>query len=272
MTDEHPRPRRGFLRARSRARRHRRLLGLLTMLGVIAGAYTLLMPGAPEAQAQDPTLIREGQELYNGSCISCHGANLQGVPDRGPNIVGVGQAAAYFQLSTGRMPMAEQGPQPLRKAPRFTPSQIDALAAYVQANGGGPVVPAGSDADFVGSDPSRGGELFRNNCAQCHQFTGRGGALTWGKFAPPLDPASPRQIYAAMLSGPNNMPVFSDRTLTPEMKRDIIAYVQTMKYNGANSPGGLRIGGFGPVDEGFVAIAVGLAVLVVFTIWVGSRS
>lgn len=259
------------IRTGTRRRRARRAVALFVALGLVGGAYALLVPGVPVAHAQDPALIREGETLYDTSCITCHGSNLQGVPNRAPSIVGTGQAAVYFQVSTGRMPLAEQGAQAERKAPRFTPSQIDALGAFVQAHGGGPQVPAVGDAALVGSDVSRGGDLFRNNCSQCHNFTGRGGALSEGKYAPPLDPATPSQVYAAMLSGPGNMPVFSDGTISPDEKRDIIAYVDAMKYNGSNSPGGLRIGGFGPVDEGYVAFAVGLAVLVAFTLWVGSR-
>ncbi|HEY2318339.1 MAG TPA: cytochrome c [Solirubrobacteraceae bacterium] len=253
------------------ARRVRHLAVLVATLGLVGGAYALFVPHVAVARAQDPALVREGEALYDTSCITCHGSNLQGIPNRAPSIVGVGQAAVYFQVSTGRMPLAEQDVQAQRKAPRFTPAQIDALGAFVQAHGGGPQTPDVADGALVGSDISRGGDLFRLNCAQCHNFTGRGGALSEGKYAPPLDPATPRQVYAAMLSGPANMPVFSDGSISPDEKRDIIGYIDSMKYNGANSPGGLRIGGFGPVDEGFVAFAAGLAVLVAFTLWVGSR-
>jgi ubiquinol-cytochrome c reductase cytochrome c subunit len=258
-------------RARGRARRARHLATLLVLLALVGGVYALVVPHAPVARAQDPGLIREGEALYDASCITCHGPQLQGIPGRAPSIVGAGQAAVYFQVSTGRMPLAQQGAQAERKAPRFTPAQIDALGAFVQAHGGGPQTPDVGDDALIGSDVSRGGDLYRENCAQCHNFTGRGGALSAGKTAPPLDPATPRQIYAAMLSGPANMPVFSDGTLSPDEKRDVIAYVRTMRYHGDNDPGGLRIGGFGPVDEGFVAFAVGLAVLVAFSLWVGSR-
>lgn len=55
------------------------------------------------------------------SCITCHGANLQGVSDRGPSLVGVGDAAVYFQVSSGRMPAARGEAQALasrRSSPR----------------------------------------------------------------------------------------------------------------------------------------------------------
>ena len=48
-------------------------------------------------------------------------------------------------------------------------------------------------------------------------------------MAPTLKHASDSQIYTAMLTGPENMPVFSDNQLTPNEKRAIIAYIQTLK-------------------------------------------
>jgi ubiquinol-cytochrome c reductase cytochrome c subunit len=216
--------------------------------------------------------IEAGRQLYEVSCITCHGANLEGIKGQGPTLIGAGSAAVYFQVSTGRMPLKAHGAQADRKDPQFNPAQIDALGAYIQANGGGPVVPAGPDEALVGSDLGRGGELFRLNCAQCHNFTGRGGALSSGKFAPVLDPASPHQIYAAMLSGPGNMPTFADSQLSPEEKRDIIGYIKSVSSDqtGAN-PGGNGLGGFGPVPEGLVAFFVGLAALIGISLWIGSR-
>jgi ubiquinol-cytochrome c reductase cytochrome c subunit len=113
--------------------------------------------------------------------------------------------------------------------------------------------------------------LFRANCASCHNFTGRGGALTDRKFAPPLDSATPDQIYAAMLSGPAAMPTFSDRQLTPADKKNVIAYVLSVRGQ-RNAPGGFDLGEWGPVPEGLVALGVGLVVLVVISGWIGERA
>src|SRR5207244_2376515 len=116
------------------------------------------------------------------------------------SLIGVGGAAVYFQVSSGRMPAARQEAQADRKPPKLSPDEIDALEAFVQAHGGGPVKPAESGGALRGNDPARGGELFRLNCASCHNFTGRGGALSSGKFAPALDAPNEDQIYAAMLT------------------------------------------------------------------------
>jgi Cytochrome c, mono- and diheme variants len=266
-----------------RSRFRRRVAGAVALgLGLLTagGLYTAFAPQPQVATAQgDAALLAKGQELYNSTCITCHGANLQGIQDRGPSLIGVGDAAAYFQVSTGRMPLARQEAQAQRKPPlpRFDPdteegrANLDALGAFIQANGGGPVRPADADHDLVGTNPARGGELFRLNCASCHNFTGRGGALSSGKFAPTLDEATESVAYTAMLSGPQNMPKFSDRQLAPEEKKDIIAYIQSVS-DGNNNPGGNPLGGIGPVSEGLIVFVVGLAGMIGIALWLGAKS
>ncbi|TNC23889.1 cytochrome bc1 complex diheme cytochrome c subunit [Amycolatopsis alkalitolerans] len=259
----------------ARGKLRRRVAGLLALGVALIGAgavYAVFVPKAQTAQAQgDPAQMRLGEQVYNNTCITCHGANLQGVQNRGPSLIGVGDAAVYFQTSTGRMPMVRQEAQAARKPPMLSPEEIDAVGAYIQAHGGGPERPAQTGAALQGSDPARGGELFRLNCASCHNFTGRGGALSAGKYAPNLDPASEDQIYTAMLSGPQNMPKFSDRQLTPNEKKDIIAYIKSVS-NGNNNPGGDSLGGFGPASEGVIAWIVGIGALIGVTLWIGSRA
>jgi ubiquinol-cytochrome c reductase cytochrome c subunit len=255
-----------------RSKAMRRLTATLVLLGALVGfgvAYSAIAPAGNTAAAQpvDPAQIAAGRQLYNNSCITCHGANLQGVQDRGVSLIGVGSAAAYFQLATGRMPAAANGAEMSRKRPVFTDEQIQQLMAYIESVGGGPEVPSGSLRDDA--NLARGGELYRLNCASCHNFTGRGGALSQGKYAPPLNEASDAEIYAAMLSGPENMPKFSDGQLPPEFKKAIISYIQAT--NNTISPGGYDLGGFGPAPEGLIAFLVGMGLIVAVTLWSGSR-
>ncbi|HEX6404323.1 MAG TPA: cytochrome c [Pseudonocardiaceae bacterium] len=249
-------------------RRISRILALGVALLAAGGLYVVFAPQPQTAHAQaDPALVRQGEQLYNNACITCHGVNLQGVGGRGPSLIGVGEAAVYFQVSTGRMPASRQEAQIAEKPVRFSPQEIDALGAFVQANGGGPEVPKG---DLGGGDTARGGDLFRLNCASCHQFTGRGISLSSGKYAPAIKDVNPQQIYTAMISGPQSMPRFSDRQLTPEEKRDVIAYVESITEE-RNNPGGYSLGGYGPVSEGLIAWIVGIAALVGVTLWIGAK-
>jgi ubiquinol-cytochrome c reductase cytochrome c subunit len=270
-------------RFRARSKLRRRIAGAMALGIALFGAgalYTVFAPRPQTAVAADnAALVAQGQQVFNNHCISCHGANLQGVPDRGPSLIGVGSAATYFQVSSGRMPASRQEAQAERKHPieALDPANaegarnIDALDAFVQANGGGPERPMQTGVALRGPNTARGGELFRLNCASCHNFTGQGGALSSGKFAPPLAPASEDQIYTAMLSGPQNMPHFSDRQLTPEEKMDIIGYVKTVA-EGQNDPGGNGLGGIGPVSEGLIAWVVGIVGAVGFALWLGAKS
>ena len=130
---------------KSRRRLHRRLTGAVLLLfglalaGVLAATLTP-KPQVAQADQSQSALLRTGQQLYETACISCHGLNLQGVQGRGPSLVGVGEAAVFFQVNTGRMPAVRGEAQAARKAPAFDEAQIDAMGAYVQSIGGGPLV------------------------------------------------------------------------------------------------------------------------------------
>jgi ubiquinol-cytochrome c reductase cytochrome c subunit len=277
-----PQRKRGSMTSKSRRRLRRRLSAALLLLSglAVAGGLAATFTPTPQVAVADESasaMLRTGQQLFDTSCVSCHGVNLQGVADRGPSLIGVGEAAVYFQVSTGRMPAMRNEAQISRKDPAFDEAQIDALGAYVQANGGGPVVPRDENGQIasdslLGNDVARGGDLFRLNCASCHNFTGKGGALSSGKYAPDLGDASkvPAQVYTAMLTGPQNMPKFSDRQLSPDEKRDIVAYVREAAET--PTPGGLGLGGFGPTSEGMVAWIVGMVAIIAAALWIGARA
>ncbi len=273
---------RGALRpATLNRRRLRRRLSaavlLLVGLGVAGGLAATLTP-APQVAVADESasaMLRTGKELFDTSCVTCHGVNLQGVTDRGPSLVGVGESAVYFQVSTGRMPAMRGEAQAPQKPPQFDESQIDAIGAYVQANGGGPEVPRDENGQIagtslIGDNVARGSDLFRLNCASCHNFTGKGGALSSGKYAPELSDASPAQIFTAMQTGPQNMPKFSDRQLSPEEKKDLVAYVRMASE--APDPGGYGLGGLGPTSEGMAIWIIGIVAVVAAALWIGART
>jgi ubiquinol-cytochrome c reductase cytochrome c subunit len=260
-----------------RTKFRRRVSGLLALgiaLTACGALYTALTPSAQTADAADASTgsqaYQRGEQVFNTTCIQCHGANLQGEQNRGPSLIGVGSAAVFFQVSTGRMPLAGQSEQAVAKPTPFTPQQIDDLEAFIQAHGGGPQRPAGTGDQLVGDDPARGGQLFRLNCASCHGDTGQGGALSGGKFAPSLRYTAPDVVYTAMLSGPQNMPKFSDGTLSPTQKQDIIAYIKSVQ--GTNNPGGNSLNGLGPISEGFIAWTLGILALVGMTLWIGAKA
>lgn len=245
------------------------LLGLL-----LAGLSYAAITGGSAASAASPTAtqqqqISQGKAIFLQECSSCHGLFAQGIPGVGPSLIGVGSAAVHFQVSTGRMPAKEPVAEMPRKPPELNPQQIQALAAYIQALGGGPTTPTAAEVSQAGANAGLGQQLFVADCAQCHNFVGAGGALTYGKYAPPLTQATPTQIYEAMLTGPEAMPVFNNTTITPQQKRDIIAYV--VQTRSEPNPGGFSLGRIGPVTEGLVAF-LGLLLFMVFAaLWITAK-
>jgi ubiquinol-cytochrome c reductase cytochrome c subunit len=169
------------------------------------------------------------------------------------------------------MPATRQEAQIEEKPRRLSYDQARQLGQYIQELGGGPQVPDGTELAASGDDAiAAGGELFRINCASCHGNAARGGALSSGKFAPSISRTNQRQIYAAMLSGPQNMPVFGDNQLTPDQKREVIAYIENLKQD--KDPGGWNIGRIGPVSEALAIFLVGVVALVFTALWIAGKS
>jgi len=240
---------------------------------VVFGAVYAALTGRGASAAGVPPgtsvqQIAQGKQLFAVTCADCHGLNAEGSP-RGPSLIGVGAAAVYFQVSTGRMPAKDTGPQIPQKPPVLNDAQTRALAAYIQSLGGGPEVPSAAQVNPAGANAGLGQQIFVAECAQCHNFTGAGGALTYGKYAPALTTATPTQIYAAMLTGPQSMPVFSDGAITPSEKRAIIRYITQTRSE--PNPGGFSLGRVGPVTEGLVGWLGGIGVLIFAAMWITAK-
>ncbi|MFM5905027.1 MAG: c-type cytochrome [Micrococcales bacterium] len=242
-------------------------IGLVISGGGYAAATAAIDAKQSETVAS-AAQIDEGHKLFLANCASCHGKNAEGTKNA-PTLIGVGAASVDFQVSSGRMPAQASGPQVSVKEPQFTETQIAAMAAYVASLAPGPAIPDAKWTEANGNS-TRGGELFRTNCAMCHNAAGAGGALTQGKYAPSLMGSTGKEIYEAMITGPQNMPVFNDANLTPQDKKDIITYLTYLQQN--PSVGGLDLENIGPVAEGlFVWLAV-LGLIIGITVWLGAKS
>jgi ubiquinol-cytochrome c reductase cytochrome c subunit len=270
-----------LLSARLSAKRRSPIAGLVVLLlGLLltGGVYAALSPANAETDTASQSTVAQGRALFLVGCASCHGKNGEGIVTKrgtqyGPPLAGVGAAAVDFQVGTGRMPLARPGVQAQRKKVVYSPDEIKALSAYVASLAPGPAVPQKSEYDTKGVDSaaiSRGGQFWRTNCTACHNFAASGGALPGGKYAPSLKGVSNKHIYEAMLTGPQQMPVFSDGVLKPSEKRDVIAYVKSLQDSPAY--GGTTLGALGPVSEGLAAWVVGIGALVGFAVWIASHS
>ena len=234
-------------------------LGVLAFVATFATAQTT----STNDGADNPELVAAGRALYQTGCSSCHGEDATG-SDQVPSLVGVGAAAADFQLRTGRMPLAVIGEQAVRKPPAYSDDEIKALVAYVASLGPGPAIPT---VDVATADVVHGGDLFRANCAACHNAAGVGGALSYGHHAPSLLSATPTEVVEAMRTGPGQMPVFGEDTFTDQQATDISAYVTGVLQHPDNR-GGFPLGSTGPVPEGFVAWTVGIVIVGAALRWI----
>jgi len=256
---------------RATGRRHPLATVALITIGLLAtgGAYAAFTSSASAGtSAAAQSQIDDGAKLFAANCATCHGMNLQGSL-QGPTLIGVGAASVDFQVGTGRMPAAQTGPQIEKKPVQFTDEQVKAMAAFVASKSPGPAIP-GADLLKGDGDAAKGAELFRINCAMCHNVAGAGGALTEGKYAPPLAGTQPVHVYEAMLTGPQSMPVFNDTNISPEDKANIITYLKYL--DNTPSVGGFGLGDLGPVTEGLFIWIFGLGAIVGITIWMTSKS
>ena len=257
---------------------------LLLALAAVGGVYALASTGSradAAPRSETSTQVAEGKKLFLEGCSSCHGMNAEGLfqPDgtvAGPSLIGVGAAAVDFQVGTGRMPLANPGAQAPRKDPIYTDEEIAALAAYVVSlspGDPGPAIPSPDMYDYSNLTPEElalGGQLYRANCAACHNFAGEGGALSAGKYAPSLMGVDAKHIYQAMITGPQNMPVFPDTTLRVEDKQAIIGYIKSLETQ--PNPGGIDLGRLGPVTEGLLLWTLGLGLMIAVAVWIGVKA
>jgi ubiquinol-cytochrome c reductase cytochrome c subunit len=211
-------------------------------------------PGAPGAQ------------LYTSACASCHGVQFAGTAD-GPSLRGVGLASVDFYLKTGRMPAAvpwvEEAHRDERAGQGLPLGQIRALEAYLApVVAGGPGIPA----VIAGSDLQRGQQIYELNCEQCHAVGGNGGSLGESDWAPDLHEATIDEVADAVRAGPEQMPRFGERQLSPDALNDVAAYVLAMQNQ--EHATGLPLRSSGPVPEGAVGYVAIIALLVfVFFFW-----
>ena len=258
----------------SRLRRHRAAGPMLMVFALLTIGTTFQVASAvtntTTTTADRSAIIEEGKQIFLKGCSSCHGLNAEGGAIA-PSLIGVGAASVDFQVGTGRMPMADMSTQAMRKNVVYTAAEINALATYVASLAPGPEVPSDEVLNYErDGSVAEGGELFRTNCAMCHNFAGQGGALTQGKYAPTLMGVEPKHIYEAMITGPQSMPVFSDKTLTPEEKLSIIKWIKAAESE--PQIGGAALGRVGPVTEGLLAWTLGIGLLIAVAVWLAMKA
>jgi ubiquinol-cytochrome c reductase cytochrome c subunit len=237
-------------------------------------AVTYYLPQLLEKGKTPASWLNIGEQLYLQNCSACHGLTADGVPPNGtpgaifPNLLGLGPATYDFWIESGRMPATAPQTEAMRRPARL--DHIEALAISQYLNSLQPATPYYPIVNLSGANISNGAALFALNCAACHTITGDGDALAYSTFAPSLRDIPATQVAEALRTGPGNMPVFTGN-LTDTQLRDVVDYV-TQKIQHPENPGGLGLGGIGPVAEGFVGLALGVGLLALVGFWIGDRS
>ncbi|MEO6652464.1 MAG: c-type cytochrome [Ilumatobacteraceae bacterium] len=236
------------------------LPGAPVIAALAFGVVTLLSPSTGESAAP---VIETGRQLFATQCASCHATGGEGIAGRGPSLLDEGEAATDFVLRTGRMPIAAPDIQAVRGPVRYTEGEIVSLVAYVGSIGDGPDIPV---VDTGAADTTRGGALYRLNCAACHVASGAGAPIGAGRYAPNLLAATPTQIGEAIVVGPGSMPVFA--SFTEGDIDDVASYIVALAD--ADTAGARNFGGTGPAAEGLAAWLLALVPLIALTRWIGA--
>jgi quinol---cytochrome-c reductase cytochrome c subunit len=215
------------------------------------------------AQAVDTTV--DPKPVFLADCAICHGSDARGT-NNGPDLRGLGRASIDYELSTGRMPLRSPTAKTERHPPKYPPALQDALVTFVYdlAGGGGVDIP---DLRLEHADLAAGGEVFRLNCAACHAWSSRGGALL-EREAPSTHAATPLQIAEAIRVGPGTMPAFGTAAITDKQLNDVVAYVHYLKH--PRDRGGNPLWYLGPLVEGGVAWIIGIGLLLVVIRLIGT--
>jgi ubiquinol-cytochrome c reductase cytochrome c subunit len=256
-------------------RRHRiagpiLIIAALFTMGTAFGVATALPNAQPKILTATTTLVSEGKVIFLRGCSSCHGLHAEG-GSIAPSLIGVGSAAVDFQVGTGRMPLAEMSQQAMRKKPIYNPQETAALAAFISSLAPGPATVTNESLAYErDGNAAQGGQLFRTNCAMCHNFAGQGGALSNGKYAPTLMGVDPKYIYEAMVTGPQSMPKFTNATITSQEKLSIIKWIQAANHE--QNQGGASLGRVGPVTEGLLGWVLGLGLLIGVAAWLAMKA
>lgn len=255
-------------------------LTTVTLL-LLALAALALHGRTPDARAQDQEERREEvqreplkprpeadpKRIFDRDCATCHGTDGRG-GSRGPSLKEVGTASVHLYLTTGYMPIRHPDEGLRRREPAYTQEEIDTLVEHVGGFITGPPVP---DVQVEETKVSKGGQVYRLNCAQCHQFVGTGGILIGSNQAPPLHQTTPVEVVEAIRIGPGTMPKFSEDEISDEDAEAVASFI-ALEVQQPTDDGGFSLGHFGPFSEGLLSWTVGIGALLVAAAWIGKRT
>ncbi len=135
----------------------------------------------------DPEAIKRGNGLYGVYCRACHGTDLRGGDQGGPNLLR-SQLVLNDQDGELILPVVQQGRQnpgmPVMPPLPIPPEDVKAIATYIHsvtasARGqGAPPEGPPVELNIVVGDAKAGQAYFTKTCASCHSATDMQGIAT----------------------------------------------------------------------------------------------
>ena len=136
---------------------------------------------AQQRPAGDPEVIKKGNGLYGIYCRACHGADLRGGDQGGPNLLR-SQLVLNDQDGELILPVVQNGRMnpgmPVMPPLNIPPEDVKAIATYIHsvtatARGqGAPPEGPPVELNIVVGDAKAGQAYFDSKCSSCHSATG----------------------------------------------------------------------------------------------------
>jgi cytochrome c oxidase cbb3-type subunit III len=132
----------------------------------------------------EPAVLAKGKGLYESNCAACHGIDLRGGQQGGPNLL---RSQTLLSDKSGELiaPIVTGGrPNPAAGAPpmpafQFLPDDLKAIAEYLHsvlaqagAQGRPPVGEVVPPEKVLVGDKAAGQTFFATQCSSCHSVTG----------------------------------------------------------------------------------------------------
>ena len=259
-------------RARRRSRSPSRLV-FFGARGDAAPRSTAATLTAATTSASPASSLAAGEELFDDNCSTCHGAERAG---RRARAEPAGRRRGDGRpLGLERAGCRSRTRRPSRSASRTKfdrPADRSRSPTTSQSLAPGRASPI-PKVDLKGAERRRrASDLFALNCAPCHTITGAGDALSNGVYAPAAARRHARR-WSPRRSAPGRAtcPASTPCAISKPQLTDVVAYV-TKDIEHPTNPGGLGLGGVGPVAEGFVGLFVGVGACMLVALWIGDRT
>jgi mono/diheme cytochrome c family protein len=250
-----------------------------------AAAVVMVLVIVTIASAQSDQ-IAQGAKLYADNCVVCHGVQGEGrVGARLKDFPSINPAAFVKATVANGVPGSRMPAWSQAKGGPLTDAEIEAIAAFVATWTTGNVTPAPTEPPpvltplptvaGVSGDPTRGAQVFQQNCKVCHGDKGEGriGARLAKSFASAFPAAYIKQVVSDGVNG-SVMPAWAQSNggpLDAQQIDDVTAFVVSLYKTGSptfiepTATPSSSSGSVLPVIGGVVLLAILIAAAVVFS-------